>query len=109
MPAILSSRNQEQTSPTILRFEKVILKRPSKNVLHIIEKKFRIPHVQHVPIEPHIAVAQVEPDGDVTVWASSQSPFSQRSSFAKALGSLREQNPSDRRLCRWRLSVAKPA
>ncbi len=51
-----------------------------------MEKKFRIPHVQHVPIEPHIAVAQVEPDGDVTVWASSQSPFSQRSSFAKALG-----------------------
>ncbi len=52
----------------------------------IVEKKFRIPHVQHVPIEPHIAIAQVEPDGDVTVWASSQSPFSQRSSFAKALG-----------------------
>lgn len=52
----------------------------------IIEKKFRIPHVQHVPIEPHIAVAQVEPDGDVTVWASSQSPFAQRNSFAKALG-----------------------
>jgi len=52
----------------------------------IMEKKFRVPHVQHVPIEPHIAVAQVEPDGDVTVWAASQSPFSQRSSFAKALG-----------------------
>lgn len=57
-----------------------------KKCTAIVEKKFRIPHVQHVPIEPHIAVAQVEPDGDVTVWASSQSPFSQRSSFAKALG-----------------------
>ncbi len=56
-----------------------------KQCTTIVEKKFRIPHVQHVPIEPHIAVAQVEPDGDVTVWASSQSPFSQRSSFAKAL------------------------
>lgn len=57
-----------------------------KKCTTIVEKKFRVPHVQHVPIEPHIAVAQVEPDGDVTVWASSQSPFSQRSSFAKALG-----------------------
>jgi CO/xanthine dehydrogenase Mo-binding subunit len=56
-----------------------------KKCTAIVERKFRIPHVQHVPIEPHIAVAQVEPDGDVTVWASSQSPFSQRSSFAKAL------------------------
>lgn len=56
----------------------------------VVERKFRIPHIQHVPIEPHVAVAQVEPRGDgaskVTVWASSQSPFAQRNIFAKALG-----------------------
>ena len=52
----------------------------------IIERKFRIPHVQHVPIEPHVAVAQQTADGKVTVWASSQSPFAQRTIFAKALG-----------------------
>jgi CO/xanthine dehydrogenase Mo-binding subunit len=51
----------------------------------IIERKFRIPHVQHVPIEPHVAVAQVSQEGKVTVWASSQSPFAQRTIFAKAL------------------------
>lgn len=51
----------------------------------IVERKFRIPHVQHVPIEPHVAVAQVSMEGKVTVWASSQSPFAQRTIFAKAL------------------------
>ena len=52
----------------------------------IVERKFRIPHVQHVPIEPHVAIAQKSDDGKVTVWASSQSPFAQRNIFAKALG-----------------------
>ncbi len=52
----------------------------------IVERKFRVPHVQHVPIEPHVAIAQRSDDGKVTVWASSQSPFAQRNIFAKALG-----------------------
>ncbi len=52
----------------------------------IVERKYTIPHVQHVPIEPHVAVAQVGKEGKVTVWASSQSPFAQRTIFAKALG-----------------------
>ncbi len=52
----------------------------------IVERKFRIPHVQHVPIEPHVAIAQMSDEGKVTVWASSQSPFAQRNIFAKALG-----------------------
>ncbi len=52
----------------------------------IVERKFRVPHVQHVPIEPHVAIAQMSDDGKVTVWASSQSPFAQRNIFAKALG-----------------------
>ena len=52
----------------------------------VVERKFRIPHVQHVPIEPHVAIAQMSNEGKVTVWASSQSPFAQRNIFAKALG-----------------------
>ena len=52
----------------------------------IVERKYRIPHVQHVPIEPHVAVAKVEESGKVTLWASSQSPFAQRNLIAKALG-----------------------
>jgi CO/xanthine dehydrogenase Mo-binding subunit len=51
----------------------------------IVEHTFRIPHVQHVPIEPHVAIAKVEENGKVTLWAASQSPFAQRNLIAKAL------------------------
>ncbi len=51
----------------------------------IVEKTFHIPHVQHVPIEPHVAIAKVDGNGKVTLWASSQSPFAQRNLIAKTL------------------------
>jgi carbon-monoxide dehydrogenase large subunit len=52
----------------------------------IVERTYRIPHVQHVPIEPHVAVARADENGKVTLWASSQSPFAQRNLIAKSLG-----------------------
>ncbi len=52
---------------------------------HIVEKTYKIPHIQHVPIETHVAVAMMDEKGKVTVWASSQSPFAQRNLIAKAL------------------------
>ena len=52
----------------------------------VVERKYYIPHVQHVPIETHVAVAQADRSGKVTLWASSQSPFAQRDLVAKALG-----------------------
>ena len=52
----------------------------------IVEHKFRIPHIQHVPIEPHVAIAQVDQTGKATLWAASQSPFAQRNLIAKTLG-----------------------
>ena len=52
----------------------------------IIQRKYRIPHIQHVPIEPHVAIAQVEESGKVTLWGTSQSPFAQRNLIAQALG-----------------------
>lgn len=57
-----------------------------KECAAIVERKYRIPHIQHVPIEPHVAVAQVEETGEVTLWGCSQSPFAQRNLIAKALG-----------------------
>src|SRR5512143_45567 len=51
----------------------------------IVERKYRIPHVQHVPIEPHVAIAKVDDKGKITLWGSSQSPFAQRNLIAKAL------------------------
>jgi CO/xanthine dehydrogenase Mo-binding subunit len=52
----------------------------------IVERKYHIPQIQHVPIEPHVAIARVDEDGKVTLWGSSQSPFAQRNLIAQALG-----------------------
>ncbi|MBI5033516.1 MAG: molybdopterin-dependent oxidoreductase [Chloroflexi bacterium] len=51
----------------------------------IVEGEFGVPQIQHVPIEPHVAVALAEQSGKITMWASSQSPFAQRNLIAKAL------------------------
>ncbi|RLB36311.1 MAG: xanthine dehydrogenase family protein molybdopterin-binding subunit, partial [Deltaproteobacteria bacterium] len=63
----------------------------------IVEDTFRLPHIQHVPLEPHVAVALWEPSGQVTLWTSSQSPFAQRDLIAKSLniphGNLRVVSP----------------
>jgi carbon-monoxide dehydrogenase large subunit len=56
-----------------------------QNCAAIVERKYRIPHIQHVPIEPHVAVAKVDETGKVTLWGSSQSPFAQRNLIAKTL------------------------
>ena len=56
-----------------------------KDCTAIVERKYRVPHVQHVPIEPHVAIAKVEDNGKVTLWSASQSPFTQREGIAKAL------------------------
>lgn len=52
----------------------------------IVERTYRIPHVQHVPIEPHIAIARADQEGKITLWSSTQSPFAQRNLIAQALG-----------------------
>jgi carbon-monoxide dehydrogenase large subunit len=52
----------------------------------IVERKYRIPHIQHVPIEPHVSVAKMDADGKLTLWGSSQSPFAQRNLIAQSLG-----------------------
>jgi carbon-monoxide dehydrogenase large subunit len=52
----------------------------------VIVRRYRIPHIQHVPIEPHIAVAKVDGTGEITLWGSSQSPFAQRNLIAQSMG-----------------------
>jgi carbon-monoxide dehydrogenase large subunit len=52
----------------------------------VIERKYHIPHIQHVPIEPHIATAKVDESGTITLWGSSQSPFAQRNLIASSMG-----------------------
>jgi carbon-monoxide dehydrogenase large subunit len=52
----------------------------------IVEGTFRLPQIQHVPIEPHVAVSLWEPSDEVTLWTCSQSPFAQRDLIAQSLG-----------------------
>jgi len=51
----------------------------------VYEHKYHVPHIQHVPLETHVCVAQQNVNGKITLWSSSQSPFAQRNLIAKAL------------------------
>jgi CO/xanthine dehydrogenase Mo-binding subunit len=52
----------------------------------IVAGTCRLPQIQHVPIEPHVAVGLWEQSGQVTLWTCSQSPFAQRDLMAQSLG-----------------------
>jgi len=54
------------------------------------DETYRKGYVAHGPMEPHTAVAAVD-DGKVTVWASTQTPFSLKSQVASVL-----ELPADR-------------
>ncbi len=51
----------------------------------VFEQTYLNDYVSHAPMEPHTAVAQIE-GGKVTVWASTQTPFSAKEEVAEALG-----------------------
>ncbi|SCZ78266.1 xanthine dehydrogenase family protein molybdopterin-binding subunit [Acidaminobacter hydrogenoformans] len=65
---------------------------------YVFENKFYVPHVQHVPIETHTAIAQMDADGYLTVWASCQSPYAVRQALSAAfdvpLNKLRVISPA---------------
>ncbi len=52
---------------------------------HVLEDAYHVPRYAHCAIEPHAAVAKFDLSGRLTVWASSQSPHTQRHLFAEAL------------------------
>jgi CO/xanthine dehydrogenase Mo-binding subunit len=41
----------------------------------IVEDRFETPAIQHCPLEPHVSIADVDPEGKVAIWSSSQQPF----------------------------------
>lgn len=49
-----------------------------KKCAHVFENTFKVPQVQHVPMEGHISVARVDNAGRVQVHTSAQSPFTVR-------------------------------
>ena len=50
----------------------------------VLTDTFRTPAVQHVPLEPHVAVAAY--DGRLTIWSSTQMPHAIRAQMAELLG-----------------------
>ena len=52
----------------------------------IVERHYWVPQIQHVPIEPHVAIARVDENDEITLWGSSQSPFAQRNLIANSMG-----------------------
>ncbi|NSW83591.1 MAG: molybdopterin-dependent oxidoreductase [Syntrophothermus sp.] len=52
----------------------------------IIEETLTTQMVEHAHIEPHAAVAEVSPQGEITVWSSVQRPFLVAADLSKILG-----------------------
>ncbi len=54
----------------------------------ILEDTYTVPRYAHCAIEPHVIVGLYDMAGRLTLWSSSQSPFTQRHVFAEALAPL---------------------
>ncbi|SDZ04276.1 xanthine dehydrogenase family protein molybdopterin-binding subunit [Tindallia californiensis] len=50
----------------------------------VFEKEYYVPHIQHAPIENHVAISQFDREGNLTVWASCQSPYAVRAALSDA-------------------------
>jgi CO/xanthine dehydrogenase Mo-binding subunit len=52
----------------------------------VLDEAYRFPPVQHVALEPHAAVAAWSETDGLTIWASSQNPYSVRVELARMFG-----------------------
>ncbi|HEU5319917.1 MAG TPA: molybdopterin cofactor-binding domain-containing protein, partial [Methylomirabilota bacterium] len=52
----------------------------------VVEDTYGFPPVQHVALEPHAVVAAWDETGTLTLWASTQNPYSVRVELAKMFG-----------------------
>ncbi len=57
----------------------------------VIEDVYEYPGSTHVPLEAHVALANPEPDGKLTLWSSTQNPHYVHRDVAHVLG-MREQD-----------------
>ncbi|HYB19974.1 MAG TPA: molybdopterin cofactor-binding domain-containing protein, partial [Thermodesulfobacteriota bacterium] len=51
----------------------------------VTENIFSTPMAQHCPLEPHVSIAKFEPSGRLTIWSSTQHPYSVRREMARVL------------------------
>lgn len=52
----------------------------------VISHSYTVAYIAHAPLEPRAAVAAWNPDGTLTVWNGTQTPFRVRSELARAFG-----------------------
>lgn len=52
----------------------------------VIKATYRMAGAHHSFLEPHVAMARLEPDGGLTLWSPTQGPFVVRDSLASLLG-----------------------
>src|SRR5678816_3039655 len=52
----------------------------------VLEDTYRFPRVQHFSMEPHAVIAAWDEAGMLTMWASTQNPYSVRMELAKMFG-----------------------
>ena len=52
----------------------------------VVEDTYRFPPVQHVALEPHAVLAAWDETGTLTLWASTQNPYSVRVELARMFG-----------------------
>jgi carbon-monoxide dehydrogenase large subunit len=52
----------------------------------IIEHTYKVGRLYHASLEPHGAVARMDHTGKITLWASNQRPYTQRTVITQALG-----------------------
>src|SRR5207302_3852982 len=51
----------------------------------VVENTFRVPMVHQGYLEPHAAIADYDPHGRITIWASTQGSFATRAEVADVL------------------------
>jgi len=61
------------------------LARGEQESMTVFDESYLDGYVAHSPMEPHTTTAQIE-NGKATVWASTQTPFSDQQQVARALG-----------------------
>ena len=52
----------------------------------VLDETYRFPRVQHFSMEPHAVIASWDEAGTLTMWASTQNPYSVRVELAKMFG-----------------------
>jgi CO/xanthine dehydrogenase Mo-binding subunit len=57
----------------------------------VFEDEFFVHAVAHTPMETHAAVAQIQPDGRITVWSATDGPHRRTGELAKGLGIPQEK------------------